>query len=44
VFEKTWFGTPADFFAAFAWGFFGQFGLDRVRDVVRPITSRTLPT
>jgi hypothetical protein len=43
IFSGTWFGSFADFFAAFLWGFFGQFGLDRIRDLAKPITSRALP-
>lgn len=43
VFANTWFGTIGEFFSAFVWGFFGQFGLDRVRETVRPTISRTLP-
>jgi hypothetical protein len=42
IFIGTWIGTFGDFFAAFIWGFFGQFGLDRVRDLAKPITSRSL--
>ena len=33
----------ADFFSAFLWGFFGQFGLERLRDLAKPITSKALP-
>jgi hypothetical protein len=43
IFVGNWFGTFADFFTAFLWGFFGQFGLDRIRDLARPLTSRPLP-
>lgn len=43
IFIGTWLGTFGDFFSAFLWGFFGQFGLDRVRDLAKPITGRALP-
>lgn len=42
IFIGSWFGTFADFLSAFVWGFFGQFGLDRLKEIARPITSRTL--
>ena len=42
VFSGTWFGTTSDVFSAFAWGFFGQFGLDRIRTLTQPITSKAL--
>ncbi|MFM0478763.1 hypothetical protein [Paraburkholderia strydomiana] len=42
IFAPTWYGTPADFFSAFVWGFFGQFGLARVRDLSKSILGRTL--
>jgi hypothetical protein len=42
VFSSTWFGTTSDVFSAFAWGFFGQFGLDRIRTLTQPITSKAL--
>lgn len=44
IFVPTWFGTVGDFSAAFLWGFFGQFGLDRVRELAKPLLSRALPT
>lgn len=44
IFAPTWFGTVGDFFAAFLWGFFGQFGLDRIRDFAKPLLSRSLPS
>ena len=44
IFLPTWFGTAADFFGAFVWGFFGQFGLDRVRELVKPLMSRSIPS
>jgi hypothetical protein len=43
IFIGNWVGTLGDFFSAFLWGFFGQFGLDRIRELTRPITSRALP-
>ncbi|MEM5295426.1 hypothetical protein VSR82_13885 [Burkholderia sp. JPY481] len=42
IFAPAWYGTPADFFSAFVWGFFGQFGLARVRDLSKPILSKAL--
>jgi len=42
IFVGTWFGTFGDFFSAFLWGFFGQFGLDRLRDLSKSIVSRPL--
>jgi hypothetical protein len=42
LFTGNWVGTWSDWFGAFAWGFFGQFGLERVRTLAQPITSRTL--
>jgi hypothetical protein len=42
IFAPTWYGTPGDFFSAFVWGFFGQFGLDRVRDLSKPLLGKTL--
>lgn len=42
LFNGNWVGTWSDWFGAFAWGFFGQFGLERVRTLAQPITSRTL--
>ncbi|GAA0750352.1 hypothetical protein LRH25_20275 [Ideonella azotifigens] len=43
IFVNAWMGSGADFFAAFVWGFFGQFSLDRIRDTVKTTTARTLP-
>ena len=43
IFIAGWFGTFADFFTAFLWGFFGQFGLERMRDLAKPMTSK-VPT
>ena len=40
IFIAGWFGTFADFFSAFLWGFFGQFGLERMRDLAKPMTSK----
>ncbi|MDR5753011.1 MULTISPECIES: hypothetical protein [unclassified Caballeronia] len=42
LFAASWFGTLSDFLAAFVWGFFGQFGLERVRDISKPILAKTL--
>jgi hypothetical protein len=40
VFSSTWLGTTSDFVSAFLWGFFGQFGLDRLRDLAKsPVTK-----
>jgi hypothetical protein len=44
IFIAGWFGTFADFFSAFLWGFFGQFGLERMRDLAKPMTTKVLPT
>ena len=43
IFIAGWYGTFADFFAAFLWGFFGQFGLERLRDLAKPVTAKALP-
>lgn len=43
IFIAGWYGTFADFFAAFLWGFFGQFGLERLRDLAKPVTGKALP-
>ena len=43
IFIGAWVGTFADFFSAFLWGFFGQFGLNRIRELAKPIVSRALP-
>jgi hypothetical protein len=42
IFVGAWLGTTADFAAAFLWGFFGQFGLDRIRDLARPATGKVM--
>ncbi len=42
TFEANWLGTATDFMSAFIWGFFGQFGLDRIRDLSKPILSKGL--
>jgi hypothetical protein len=42
IFAAAWFGTFADFLTAFLWGFFGQFGLDRIRTLAQPIVSKPL--
>jgi hypothetical protein len=43
IFIGSWLGTFGDFFYAFLWGFFGQFGLDRIRALAQPIASKSLP-
>jgi hypothetical protein len=43
IFVASWFGTVSGCFGAFVWGFFGQFSLDRVRELARPLTSKALP-
>ncbi|MGA2447132.1 MAG: hypothetical protein ABTD50_00480 [Polyangiaceae bacterium] len=43
IFIGTWLGTFGDFFYAFLWGFFGQFGLDRLRTLAQPTVSKALP-
>jgi hypothetical protein len=43
IFANAWIGSTSDFFAAFVWGFFGQFSLDRIRETVKTTTARTLP-
>ena len=43
IFANAWIGSPADFFSAFVWGFFGQFSLDRIRETVKTTMARTLP-
>jgi hypothetical protein len=42
IFAGPWLGTPSDFVSAFLWGFFGQFGLDRVRDLAKPVTAKAM--
>ncbi|MEJ0037750.1 MAG: hypothetical protein WDO68_17030 [Gammaproteobacteria bacterium] len=42
IFAGSWYGTFGDYFSAFIWGFFGQFGLERIRDATKTIVSRTL--
>ena len=42
IFAGGWFGTFPDFLTAFLWGFFGQFGLDRMRTLAQPIVSKPL--
>jgi hypothetical protein len=42
IFTGNWLGTPSDFVSAFIWGFFGQFGLDRIRDLARPVTGKVM--
>lgn len=44
ILEPGWFGNIGDFARAFLWGCFGQFALDRVRELARPLLSRTIPT
>jgi len=44
TFTGSWFGTAGDFFAVLAWGFFGQFGLARIKTLAQPIVNRALPT
>ena len=41
ILEPGWFGTFGDFLRAFVWGAFGQFALDRLRELARPLLSRT---
>jgi hypothetical protein len=42
VFASAWLGTTSDFVSAFLWGFFGQFGLDRLRDLAKPLITKSL--
>jgi hypothetical protein len=42
IFVGAWLGTAADYVSALLWGFFGQFGLDRVRDLARPVTGKAM--
>ena len=42
IFSTSWFGTLGDFLGCFLWGFFGQFSLDRVREMAKPMVSKTL--
>ena len=42
IFSASWFGTLGDFLGCFLWGFFGQFSLDRVREMAKPMVSKTL--
>ena len=43
VLEPGWYGTVPDLARAFLWGAFGQFALDRVRELFRPLLSKTAP-
>ena len=43
TFVTNWFGSLSDFMSAFLWGFFGQFGLDRIRDLAKPAIGKTVP-
>ncbi len=43
ILEPGWYGTLPDLARAFVWGAVGQFALDRVRELFRPMLSKTTP-
>ncbi len=43
ILEPSWYGTLTDCARAFLCGAFGQFALDRVRELFRPLLSTTAP-
>ena len=42
IFSTSWIGTFGDFLSVFLWGFLGQFGLARIREIAKPLLIKPL--